>query len=187
MEGAIRESKPEIGDEGYLSIWKGNTKRDIKIGICLPNDLPVMNRWKEVERKANSKILKELPNDAKDKFTHIMELYRFISEKFKTEKDPYYLTSMISNELLYGDLWHDFVLYPSLMSMNIYCNQAFHPNSVIENLLFERVLQFKVVDIQGEKIFFKLGKIGSIVNNKIMYREKTDIEVKMISKAITNN
>jgi hypothetical protein len=185
IECAIRETKPEIGEEGFISFWKGNAKKDIKIGVCLPNDLPLENKWREIEKKAAKYILDNLSIDAKDKFEHIIELYKFISEKFKTEKEPYYISSMISNEFLYGDLWHDYIVYPSLMSKNIYCNLAFHPNSANENLKFEKVLQFKINNIENDKIMIVFGKVGYLENTKMKFREKTKEEIKHLYQNLT--
>src|SRR5690606_3415677 len=35
--GAMLESKPEDGDEGFLSVWSGKTDRKMKVSICLPS------------------------------------------------------------------------------------------------------------------------------------------------------
>ena len=178
---AILESKPEIGDEGYLSVWEGKSNKMMKIGICLPFDLPAYNNWNIMAKDAANNLFKSLPSQAKDKFKHYIKLYKFIADRYILEESPYYLTSMISNELLYGDLWRDFVIYPSVMSNSNYCNMAFHPNSVIDNLKFEKIIQFKIININDKIVELVLGKVGYIFNTKLNWREKTNEEKKIFN------
>lgn len=178
---AILESKPEIGDEGYLSVWGGNSNKTIKVGICLPFDLPAENEWNIMAKDAANKLFKSLPLEAKNKYRHYIKLYEFIANRYILEDKPYYLTSMISNEMLYGELWRDFIIYPSVMAKTNYCNMAFHPNSVIENLKFEKILQFKVHNISSDNIEIMLGKVGYIFNTKLNWREKTKNEINLFS------
>ncbi|RYY06844.1 MAG: hypothetical protein EOP43_05075 [Sphingobacteriaceae bacterium] len=42
---AIIETKPKVGDIGYLSIWEGCTNRIIKGSILLPSNLEKRNDW----------------------------------------------------------------------------------------------------------------------------------------------
>ncbi|MFT4567971.1 MAG: hypothetical protein ACI9FN_002939 [Saprospiraceae bacterium] len=95
-------------------------------------------------------IRETLPKDAKDKFEDFETLYSFIANRFITENKPYPLTSMISDELLYGELWRYFIIYPSVLAQNKLCNMAFSPNSVNENLMLEKVIKFKIVDKRDE-------------------------------------
>lgn len=182
---AILESKPEIGDEGYLSIWEGNSNKTMKIGICLPFDLPDENEWNLMAKDVANNLFKSLPIEAKNKYEHYIKLYEFIANKYISEEKPYYLTSMISNEMLYGELWRDFIIYPSVMAKSSYCNMAFHPNSATENLKFEKIIQFKVHNINSEKIELKLGNVGYISNTKLIWRQKTKSEVKLFSGKLT--
>ncbi|PJJ09828.1 hypothetical protein CLU83_3206 [Flavobacterium sp. 1] len=183
---AILECKPKIGDEGYLSFWNGNASRPVKAGICLPYDLPDENEWNIIAKDSFEYLIKSLPYQSKDKFKHFMALYKFISHKFISEKNPYPLTSMLSNEMLYGDLHRDFIIYPSVLTDTKLCNMAFHPNSVIENLKFEKVLKFKVSDIKDGVIQFNLGKVGFIQNGRIKWRNYLDEETIFFRKE-TNN
>lgn len=183
---AILECKPKIGNEGYLSFWNGNTSRNIKAGICLPYDLPQENEWSIFAKEAFEYLIESLPHQSKDKFKHLMALYKFVSHKFISEKSPYPLTSMISNEMLYGDLQRDFIIYPSVLSDTKLCNMAFHPNSVIENLKFEKVLKFKVSDIKNEVIQFNLGKVGFIENGRMKWRDHSEEETVFFEKEINN-
>lgn len=45
---SVMESKPNIGDVGYLSIWKGKANRKMKAGLFLPEDLRIENEWRAV-------------------------------------------------------------------------------------------------------------------------------------------
>ena len=176
--GAILESKPKVNEEGFLSFWKGIAIRPIKLGICLPYELPENNEWNIIANDVYKLHMEKLPEEAKNKFQHFVTLYEFIAHKFIDEKRPYPLTSMISNELLYGSkLWHDLILYPSVLAQAQLCNMAFHPNSVDENLKFEKVIRFKVVIRNKNQIGFKLGKVGYINENKMKWRDKTKDEI----------
>lgn len=181
--GAVIESKPKAGDEGYLSVWNGIATRRIKIGQLLPYDLPKDNYWSLMAKDCFDYFNEGLPKDAKHKFDLFIKLYKFVSEIFNTEHKPYHLSSMISEELLYGQLWRDFLIYPSKLSDNKLCNMAFHPNSVNENLRFEKVIQFKVVSIENDKMEYQLGKkVGVINNNQMAWRNRTMEETEMLKR-----
>lgn len=179
---AVLECKPKEGDEGFLTEWKGTAKRPIKIGQLLPFDLPDENVWNLMAKDSYEFLKTDLPENAKDKFKHFLTLYRFIAHKFITEKKPYSLTSMISWELLYGQLWRDFILYPSVQLEGTSCNMAFHPNSVNENLQFNKLIKFKVVGFENESPIFNLGKVGIIDNTKMIWRDRTDEETNLFKK-----
>lgn len=179
---SIREAKPKIGSEGYLSIWKGNTNRKIKFGICLSSKLSKNNDWSKLATDIYRHNIKNLPKEAKDKFEHILELYNFVAKLYSKEKEPYSLTSMISNELLHADIWNDFIIYPSVETNEEYCNIAFHPNSVNENLKFEKVIRFRIENIEDKKISFRLGKVGYMEKTKMIWKEKTKEEIQLFNE-----
>lgn len=180
---AMLECKPKVNDEGFLSVWSGIAKRLIKIGQLLPYDLPPENNWNLMAKDCFEHLNETLPSKTKDKFKHFMALYKFIAHIFRTEQKPYHLTSMISWELLYGQLWRDFIIYPSVLWESKFCNMAFHPNSVNENLKFDKLIKFKVVDIDENGPKFNLGKkVGIIENTKMIWRDRTDEETKLFKK-----
>lgn len=180
LECSMFESKPKVGDEGFLSVWKGDAKRSLKVGVCLPNNLSEENSWNEIGENSflyNESTLKE---EGKDKQKHILELYKFISNKFINEKPPYYLTSMISDVLLFSsDLWRDFIVYPSFLKKTKMSNLAFHPNSVVENLSFNKVIRFKVTENSNQRLMFRLGQTGVLENNKIIWKERSEEETSL--------
>lgn len=172
---AILESKPEIGDEGYLSIWKGVATRKLKSSICLPYNLTDKNEWHFASKDSFEELKKTLPEKAKDKYNHVISLFKFVANKFVNEKEPYPLTSMISNELLYGrELWNDYILYPSILSDCKRCNIAFHPNIVNENLDLEKIIEFRF-GVNSEKSV-EFGKVGYYHENKLIWRKRNDDE-----------
>jgi len=180
---SILECKPKLGDEGFLSVWKGIAKRPIKIGNLLPSNLPPENVWNIMAGDAYKDFKSRIPKRAEDKSEHVLELYEFIAKKFTTEVKPYYLTSMLSWELLYGQLWRDLIIYPSVLWDSKLCNMAFHPNSVNENLRFEKLIKFKVVRMGPEGPEFQLGqKVGVINNTKMEWRKRSDEETNLFKK-----
>jgi len=180
---AIVESKPEVGSEGYLSFWKADAKRSIKMGNCLPYELPAVNEWSEFasymfdEMQTGLKLM-----NARDKIKHFVMMNRFIAQKFKEEKEPYYISSTISDIFLFDGLWHDFLIYPSVMADLKCCNMVFHPNSVNENLKFNKVVKFKVKKIDGELMHLKFGKVGYIENTKMKWRKISKEETKYFNQ-----
>lgn len=171
---SLIESKPKNGDEGFISVWKPKASRPVKIGICLPRNLSSENDWHLMAKDYFDNYINDFP---KEQLNHFIKLFDFIANRFVTEKDPYYLTSMISNEHLYNnepDLWRDFIIYPSVLSKTLYCNMAFHPNSINDTLNFEKALKFKVIDIKRKLI--KIEKVGYFEKTKMLWRKQTKEE-----------
>ena len=167
---ALFECKPKKGDEGFLSIWKPVAKRPIKFGVLLPTDLRQDNPWYELAISTFSTINDYLRAHAKDKFQHFVELYRFIAERFIEEKEPYHLTSWLSHELIYGEKWKDLILYPSVATDKLYCNMAFHPNTVHTQLRLEKVIRFIVRDVDGGRFLYSPGQVGEPKDTNIIWR-----------------
>ena len=166
---AIMESKPKVGDTGYLSVWEGCTNRIIKASVLLPSNLEKKNNWSGLVEDVYANVEK----------THILtqEIIHFISQLYVNEKPPYYLTSFISNELMYGDNWNDFVVYPSFINDGFSCNLAIHPNVVDNYLRFKKVIRFKVVKVHNREFAISTGRVGEIINTNIQWRTGTKEEV----------
>jgi hypothetical protein len=174
---ALIESKPIIGKKGYLSIWGGNTTRNIKYGICLPKDLREENEFNFMAVGVHKRVNEMSTIKAKDKAEHFRFFHQFIAERFVNESAPYPLTSWIANEMLYGPYWKDFIVYPSVANDTFSCNMAFHPNSADTILRFIKVMEFKVLRIEGSKVFFAEVRIGELVNSVIEWREPCEGEI----------
>lgn len=181
---AMLESKLKVGDEGFLSVWKGNTNRKIKVGHFLPYNLSPENNWSQMAMESFQDWQKHLPEELKPKLKHIEALNNFLSKKFVEEKFPYYLTSMLGWEMFYGQLWTDMIIYSSVVSNNQFCNIAIHPNSVNENLLFEKVIIFRVIDIKNDipNVQFRT-EVGHLNNSKIEWRELSEEETSLFSRS----
>lgn len=179
---ALLEAKPKINDEGFLSIWTGNTNRKIKVGHFLPNNLRPDNAWSKFAIESFNDLKNNIPEALKPKLKHIEKLNDFLAKKFIEEKAPYHLTSMLSWELFYGQLWSDVILYSSVISNSRFCNMAIHPNSVNENLLFEKVIIFKVVGFKnGIPILNLRSEAGHLNNSKIEWKELTGKETELFN------
>lgn len=113
----------------------------------------------------------------KDK--HLNALHHFVNFKYQYEQKPYPLTSIMSNEILYGEKFYDFILYSSVY-IDKYSNMAFHPNSVLENLKLEKVIRFKIKDI--EKGHLGLGDVGHVINSRIVWKPLSAEEKKMFEQ-----
>lgn len=180
---AMLESKPKVGDVGFLSIWKGNTNRKIKVGHYLPHNLRPENSWSKMAEECLQDLRNHLPKELEPKMRHIEALNDFLAKKLIIEKKPYYLTSMLSWELFYGQLWTDLIIYSSVVSDNKFCNIAIHPNSVNENLSFEKVIIFKVVDITNKIPVVQLRtEVGHLNNSRIEWKTLTNKEMELFNK-----
>lgn len=182
---AIIECKPEIGNEGYLSVWEGIAKREVKSGIFLPNNLPRMNHWDILGQESYENWTKYISENHPNYSKHFVELYDFINKKFIDEKKPYPLTSFLSNEMLFNNSHKDFFIYPSVIANSKLSNIAFHPNSVIENLKFSKVIKFKVINIENNNIIFNLGKVGTLHETKMIWKNCTEEETKLFIETKT--
>lgn len=180
---AILEVKPKIGDEIFLSVWKGVTTKNIKVGICLPKDLPKENNWRDLALDSFNVTNRMLLEKSGDKSRHLLAVCNYFANKFSTEKEPYYISSMISWEMLHGQLWQDFIIYPTTQANNVFSNMAFHPNSVNMNLMFERIIILKIIDIGNENIKYDLGvNVGILENTKIVWKPRTENDEKLFKK-----
>jgi hypothetical protein len=171
---AILESKPNNGDMGYISVWKGNANRDIQFGIYLPNGLRKENLWSTFSNEVHKFAKEQAKLLSEEKAEQLQLLNIFISEQFIFEKKPYPITSWIANNLHYGHLGVDFILYPSIVLNAHFCNMAFHPNSVDTQLKFEKILRFKVDKIFNSKMNYSIGPIGELGTTNIKWREPTN-------------
>ena len=60
---------------------------------------------------------------------------------------------------------------------------AIHPNTVNENLRFEKVIIFKVIDIKNEIPIFNLRtEVGHWNNSKIEWKELTESDMKLFNR-----
>jgi len=182
---SILESKPNAGEIGYLSVWQANTDRDIKYGICLPRDLTSDNEFRFMANDIHKFIDEESFKRAGAKADHFRFFHQYVAERFVNEKEPYFLTSCIANEMLYGDTWRDFIIYPSIANKAYSCNMAFHPNSADTILKFSKVLRFRVESFHNGQISISQGKIGEFINSTIVWRQAKKNELYEILNGFT--
>ena len=168
---SISESRGTKDKIGYLSVWEPRAERDVKYGICLPQDLRRENEFNFMSNNTYNFITEDSKQDAGEKAAHLQFYHRFIAERFVKETHPYTLTSWIANEMLYGPQWRDFIIYPSVANESYSCNMAFHPNSADTLLKFKKVLEFKVGNASGHDIQMKETKIGEIEHSKMKWRK----------------
>jgi len=168
---SILESKLINGDIGYLSIWKPDAIREIRIQYCLPHTLRSDNKWNEVREDIHPLINDHIIKNYKEKQKHYVALINFLFFKFSTEKYPYVLSSWLADKYLYGENWIDIILYPSVAGGTKDCNMAIHPNTVDKNIRFEKVIKFKVIEVNFDNIKYSPISVGELVNQNIKWRE----------------
>lgn len=174
---AIMESKPKVGDIGYLSFWQGITDREMKSGVLLPRQLDKGNEWYVLAEDIYLFANKNIDKVAMQKANFFHEALDFIADLYLTEKQPYPITSWISNELLYGTAWKDFIIYPSFANKAFSSNFAIHPNVVDRYLKFEKVIRFKLLEINGDMFSVSTGRVGEMKQNNIEWRTATQEEI----------
>jgi hypothetical protein len=174
---AIIESKPKVGDIGYLSVWEGNTDREMKAGVLLPKNLNAENEWYLLAKDIYSFVDKNIEKVAMQKSNFFHEALNFIADLFLNEHPPYPITSCISNGLIYGSAWKDFIIYPSFANKAFTSNFAIHPNVADKYLRFIKVIRFKVIEINDERFLLSTGRVGEIVQNNIEWRTATKEEI----------
>lgn len=170
---ALIESKPKVGEVGYLSFWEGNTTRDMKAGILLPKTLKKENMWHELSDDLYMYVESQVNQHLKEKGLLFHEKLNFVANLFLSELPPYPITSLISYEMLYGKSPKDFIVYPSFANNSYSCNMAIHPNVVTNFMRFKKVIRFKVTEINGQKFSISTGRVGELVNNNMKWRTAT--------------
>lgn len=179
---AILETRPEVGDVGFLSVWKANANRSVKYGAFLRRDITEENPYHVIAKDIYSYFDRSIVEYHSGHKNHLTEVYDFISGQFTEEKDPYPLTSFIATNNLYGDTWKDFIIYPSIANQLTSCNFAFHPNAADRFLSFESVIRFKI--ISTDPLRFTTGKVGKIVNNDIEWQTGEENDFSMFGAKV---
>jgi hypothetical protein len=183
---AIYESKPKIGDIGYLSIWENKIPRPLTTALYLPKKFANPNSWQSVANEAYLFAENYYDEHGKDKSEHFKLLNKFIADLFVTETSPYALTSFLSHVALYGDHPKDLILYPSIASDSYQCNFAIHPNIVERYLSFQKVIRFKIHEMDSSK-FLRIGtgkeNIGELTEQKFVWRDSTEQEKEFFNLA----
>lgn len=175
---AVIESKPKVGDIGYLSCWQGCTDREIKAGVLLPRELKEENEWYVVAKDAYSFAEDQINRVGLQRNGSLFhEALHFIASLYLTEQAPYALTSWISNSLIYGSAWKDLVIYPSFVNDSYSSNFAIHPNVVDNYLKFRKVIKFKVIKIDNTGYTCSTGAVGELVQNNIIFRAAINDEL----------
>jgi len=182
---AIYESKPKVGDIGYISIW--NTQkvdRFVKYAICLPKDLRADNKWAISTREAHEYSEKHSQTRGANKAAQLDLLNQFLSIQFIEEREPYLLTSWLSDNLLYHDSKADFIAYPSIVANTQHCNLAFHPNSVDTLLTFKKVVRFKILEVvdSPKGLIMSTGKIAELNGSILQWRDAIKGELPFLGK-----
>lgn len=174
---ALVESKPKVGEIGYLSIWQGCASETMSCGILLPKALRKENMWRVLTDDLYEHVEKNIDEKLKEKGPLFYEKLKFISDLFLTETRPYPITSLIAYEMLYGKARKDFIVYPSFANDSYSCNMAIHPNVVNNSMRLKKVIRFKVISIEGQNFTMSTGRVGELVKNNMEWRDAIQEEL----------
>ncbi len=172
--GAILETKPETGDEIYLSVWKVNCDREVQFTSFVSQDVKEDSLWFEHAQLINNFFTAESKKNRPSKEKQLKFLFESIQEIFVTEKENYPLSSWISNQILYCNNEIDFIRYPSVYPHNYNCNMAFRPNFIDKYFVFDRVYKIKIKDYDKNNhspIGIHIKKVGEVKKVHIEWRE----------------
>lgn len=173
---SIMERQLKVGDVGYLSVWKANAKREIRFQYCLPRHLRHDNKWNEIRLDIHPLIDNYVKENYKAKGDFFIVLINYLFQKFVTEKAPYSLSSWLADRYLYGEEWIDILLYPSVAGGKKDCNMAIHPNTIEENIDFQKVIKFKVLEVRSDRIQYRPLSVGEVVNQNMKWRKIKESE-----------
>ena len=161
---AIKECNVEVGDTGFLSVWEVSSSRDLAYTCCLPEVLPITNRWREYGTHHHNFLIDRQRNEDSNLLKHKISLRKLITDKFMNEEPPYSISSMLANEYLYNSEI-DILIYPSAKTYQDYTNIAIHPNVVNNRIKCSKILKFKVASVEKEKVTFQFGLTGIVTSN----------------------
>lgn len=181
-ETALAEMYLNKGDTAYLSAWKIRCDRDAIYAAFLSPSIPSKNIWYKRALDLNRQIIEFAKLHGNDKSEHLYCIYDFFADIFTSESKPYFLTSWISNDMIYQSQFADFILYPSFATNHYSCNIAFHPNFVDKYLKLDKVFKLTIQDRKDSSIHFTVLEIGEITQSAINWRYPNDKDIEWYFK-----
>lgn len=176
---AMRECNTSEGDEGYLSLWEFDIKRDLHYLSCLPAELPNTNRWREYGEYHHNFLIEKQSVLNKEELKYKLALRNLLTEKFMKEEFPYHISSMIANEYLYY-AHADLILYPSVKTLHDYTNFSIHPNIAQNHIKCTKVFHFKLIENLRDNLRFSFKSIGRIEKDRIVWGKPSNAEIEEI-------
>jgi hypothetical protein len=174
---AMMESKIQVGEIGYLGIWKNHCDRECHYTGFFPADLPATNPWNAAAVRLNNYVLQKIEEIGSTKTKQLTMLSEFMASMFVDEPPPYILTSWLANSLMYRSNIVDFIAYASFTTRSHQCNMAFHPNFIDQYFALDRVYQFIVVETNAEGGNYTIKKMGRIDQTNIVWTDPSEQDV----------
>ena len=170
------------GEEGFLSAWKIDSVRPIKLAHLLPRNVKESNPWSKFNNDIHSDQIRLWSESYPDLIHHYNALANFIGDAYRLKDPGYWLSSFISKKLLFGENYNDFILYPSISTDEHYANMAFHPNFVDHHMKLYRVFQFRIEKIVQNTLAFSFGLVGELQNGHMKWRRKNIYDREVLDK-----
>lgn len=171
-ESALYEVRPKINDTGFLSVWKINIDRPIKLACLLPQTLKSTNPWFHFNKDIHSDQIKLWTKNYPKLITHYNALTDFIGKAYRLNDSKYSLSSFISKKLLFEDIYNDFILYPSFSTEETYANMAFHPNFIDNHMVLHKVFQLNIMKFIETAPAFSVALVGELENGRMKWRRR---------------
>lgn len=168
------ETKPKHNDIAYISEWFIHCPRISVYTSILPSVLPKANKWTTKAIKDNEgwrNFIKENVGAKEVETANIA--FKFLSDLFLNEKQPYTLSSSIASHFFHT-IGMDYIIYPSYADQSHSCNIAFHPNFMDEYGFLNKVYKVKVTDPKENRTLIEILEVGYYYRNKIEWESPTE-------------
>jgi len=177
---AVIETKPEKEQIQYFTTWKNNSKSAPFFATFLPFNLPMDNLFKEYSIKKYIGIEFMCNQIGLNKTQELIELSGTFAKWFQTGEYPYSITSWISNTYIVEHKI-DFIIYPSVqLESKTFCI-AYTKNYINDNMILDRVIEYKISGIKNNKSKVNLIQAGSNINGKIEFSEPNENDVTLMN------
>lgn len=162
------ECNMKVGDCGYLAVWECKAKSPLSYICILPSNIDKNNRWYGHSKNINNTSFSGLVYEKSAQESYLLN---YIANKFISEIEPYSLTSVLSDMVLYSNNHVDFLVYPSIQSKLLTCNLAFNPESADKHLSLNHVIKFRIIEKGETNVTFRTELVGDVIGNRVKWRE----------------
>ncbi len=164
---AMIETKPALGSTIYLGKWGVLCNREWRISCFLPPDIPSRNPWYNLAQNQFDHVSKYAQQIGLGKAEQLEHITNFLAKAFVGEVPPYYLTSWLADEVLYGYAGIDMLVYPSFTTSANTCNLAIRPDFADSYMKLQKVYRLLVTRLSDTTINYQTQAVGNVTSGKI--------------------
>lgn len=164
---AMIETKPALGSTIYLGKWGILCNREWRLSCFLPPDIPSRNPWFNFAQNQFKNVSKYAQQIGVGKAAHLELITNFLAEAFVEEVSPYYLTSWLADEVLYGFSGIDMLVYPSFTTSANTCNLAIRPDFADGYMKLQKVYRLLITGLSDTTLNYQTQATGTVIGDKI--------------------